>query len=85
MSWDEFTSLLSGLKPDTPLGNIVSIRSETNKDILKSFTPEQKKIRNDWQRRKAKTVTDMNKYNSDMKMFEKMFESLAKVGGKNGS
>lgn len=44
MSWDEFSSLLSGLKPDTPLGNIVSIRSETNKDILKHFTKEQKKL-----------------------------------------
>lgn len=82
MSWDEFSSLLSGIKPDTPLGNIVSIRSETNKDILKNFTPEQKKIRNDWHRRKAKMITDMDKYNNDMKMFEKMFENLAKVGGK---
>ena len=82
MSWDEFCTLLSGLKPDTPLGNIVSIRSENDKNILKHFTPQQKKIRADWQRRKAKKkkVTDMNKYNHDMKMFEKMFESLAKVG-----
>lgn len=83
MSWDEFCTLLSGLKPDTPLGNIVSIRSETDKNVLKHFTTQQKKIRADWQRRKAKKVkiTDMNKYNQDMKMFEKMFESLAKAGG----
>lgn len=83
MSWDEFCTLLSGIKPDTPLGNIVSIRSETDKNVLKHFTPQQKKIRSDWQRRKAKKVkiTDMNKYNQDMKMFEKMFESLAKAGG----
>lgn len=83
MTWDEFCTLLSGLKSDTPLGNIVSIRSETDKNVLKYFTPQQKKIRTDWQRRKAKKekVTDMKKYNHDMKMFEKMFESLAKVGG----
>ena len=81
MSWDEFSSLLSGLKPDTPLGNIVSIRSEKNKDILKNFTPEQKKIRSEWQKRKAKVISDVDKYNQDMKMFEKMFENLAKVGG----
>lgn len=43
MTWDEFCTLLSGLKPDTPLGNIVSIRSETDKDILKHFTPQQKR------------------------------------------
>lgn len=81
MSWDEFRSLLSGLKPDTPLGNIVSIRSETDKDILKNFTPEQKKIRSDWQRRKSKQITNIEQYNKDMKMFEKMFENLAKAGG----
>ena len=71
------------MKSDTPLGNIVSIRSETDKNVLKYFTPQQKKIRTDWQRKRAKKekVTDMKKYNHDMKMFEKMFESLAKVGG----
>lgn len=81
MSWDEFCSLLSGLKSDTPLGTIVSIRSETNKEILKNFTMEQKKIRNQWANRKSNKVNDMEKYNHDMKMFEKMFASLAKVGG----
>jgi len=85
MTWDEFTTLLSGLKPDTPLGNIVSIRSETNKDILKHFTPQQKKIRSDWKKRNVKKVVNMDRYNHDMKMFEKMFESLAKVGGMNGT
>lgn len=34
MSWGEFCSLLSGLMPDTPLGQIVGIRSE--KDPKKS-------------------------------------------------
>lgn len=80
MSWDEFCTLLSGLKPDTPLGNIVSIRSETDKNILKHFTPQQKKIRNDWQKRNIKKVTNMDKYNQDMQLFEKMFASLAKAG-----
>lgn len=80
MSWDEFCTLLAGLKHDTPLGNIVSIRSETDKDILKHFTPQQKKIRSDWQKRKVKKVINMDQYNNDMKMFEKIFEGMAKVG-----
>ena len=84
MSYDEFCTLLSGLKPDTPLGSIVSIRSETDKDIIKHFTPQQKKIRNDWTKRNVKKVVDMEQYNNDMKMFEKMFENLAKAGGING-
>ena len=84
MSYDEFCTLLSGLKPDTPLGSIVSIRSETDKDIIKHFTPQQKKIRNDWAKRNVKKVVDMEQYNNDMKMFEKMFENLAKAGEING-
>lgn len=81
MSWDEFCTLLSGLGPKTPLGGLVSIRSENDKEILKHFTPEQKKIRSDWQRRKAKkSVMSKEKYEADMLMFEKMFASLAKVG-----
>lgn len=80
MSWDEFCTLLAGLRHDTPLGNIVSIRSETDKEIIKHFTQQQKKIRSDWINRKSKTVTNMDKYNHDMQMFEKMFASLAKVG-----
>lgn len=84
MSYDEFCTLLSGLKPDTPLGSIVSIRCETDKDVIKHFTPQQKKIRNDWAKRNVKKVVDMEQYNNDMKMFEKMFENLAKAGGLNG-
>ena len=84
MSWDEFCTLLSGLKSDTPLGNIVSIRSETDKNILKNFTPQQRKIRSEWQRRKAKKIVNMDQYKQDMQMFEKMFASLAKAGEING-
>lgn len=80
MSWDEFCTLLAGLKHDTPLGNIVSIRNETDKEILKHFTPQQKKIRSDWQKRKVKKVINMDQYNNDMKMFEKIFEGMAKAG-----
>ena len=28
MDWIEFTTLLAGIMPDTPLGNIISIRAE---------------------------------------------------------
>jgi hypothetical protein len=48
MSWSEFCSLLSGIMPETPLGRVVSIRAEKDPKIIKNFTKEQKKIRNDW-------------------------------------
>jgi predicted small secreted protein len=34
--------------PDTPLGKIVSIRAETDPEIIKKFSKDQKKIHNDW-------------------------------------
>ena len=41
MSWDEFCTLLAGLMADTPLGQVVTIRSEDDKEVLKNFTKEQ--------------------------------------------
>ncbi|MDO5547957.1 MAG: Gp15 family bacteriophage protein [Eubacteriales bacterium] len=57
MPWEEFCDLLSGLGADTPLGKIVGIRSENDREVLKHFTPEQRCIRSEWQRRTAKTVS----------------------------
>lgn len=72
LEWDEFLNLLSGLLPETPLGRIVSIRLEKNPDVLKEFTPEQKKIRSDWQR---KNVVKLN-YGEAMANFDAMFRAL---------
>lgn len=57
MSWEEFKTLLAGINAKTPLGRIVSIRSETDKDVIKEFTPEMRRIRNEWQTRNAKAKT----------------------------
>lgn len=48
MTWDEFSTLLCGLGADSPLCRIVRIRSEKDGNVLKSYTPEQHRIRNDW-------------------------------------
>lgn len=57
MSWGEFSTLLAGIMPETPLGQIVSIRSETDKEMLKHFTSDQYRIRNDWRSRRAREMT----------------------------
>ena len=57
MSWGEFSTLLAGIMPETPLGQIVSIRSEDDKETLKHFTPEQHKIRNEWRSLQAREMT----------------------------
>ena len=56
MKWDEFRDLLVGIAPDTALGRMVSIRAENDKEVLKRFSKEQRRIRNDWRNRRAKSV-----------------------------
>ena len=51
LQFDEFLNLTSCLMPDTPLGQIVAIRSETDADVIRNFTEAQMKIRDDWVRR----------------------------------
>jgi hypothetical protein len=69
MSWQEFCSLLNGIMPKTPLGSIVAIRSEEDKDILKNFTKEQHKIRNDW-RNRNNPIKDMTNEEKEEKIKE---------------
>ena len=69
MTWSEFATLLSGLMPDTPLGQIISIRAEKDKEIIKRFTKDQK-------RRQSKNV-DKESYEDAMNAFKNMFISMA--------
>lgn len=77
MKWDEFRDLLVGIGPETPLGRIVSIRSETDKDILKQFSREQHRIRNEWRSRRAKQVPRGN-MEEILESFKKAFIGMAK-------
>ena len=54
MKWHEFKALLIGLSPDTVLGRIVNIRAEEDEETLKNYTPEMRKIRDDWRKKMAK-------------------------------
>ena len=81
MSWDEFTTLLAGLNGDTPLGRIVSIRSESNPDRIKQFTAAEKKIRKEWAMRHRRVVSDKKEYDAAMAGFHSMFKALSEKGG----
>lgn len=61
MKWGEFKALLAGISPETPLGRVVSIRAEDDKEVLKHFTREQRRIRNEWRGRKAKEMTEQER------------------------
>lgn len=76
MKWAEFKSLLTGIAPDTALGRIVSVRAETDKNILKNFNKEQHRIRNEWQRRRAKEVTPQQR-DAVLEQFKQAFIDMA--------
>lgn len=69
MSWGEFTTLLSGIMPKTPLGQVISIRSENDKDMLKYFNQEQHRIRNKWRNRNV-LIIDKKHAEQQIKMFQ---------------
>ena len=83
MKWDEFANLLYGLGPDTALGRIVAIRTEEDKEILKNFTPEQHRIRNEWKRRRAKQIAktaDKAQIQDQMNLIKLGFLSMDGIG-----
>lgn len=54
LDFKEFLTLLGGLMNKTPLGQMIEIRSEDDKDRLKTFSQEQHQIRNEWRTKSAK-------------------------------
>ena len=84
MKWDEFRDLLVGIGPDTALGRIVSIRAEEDEDILKNFTQEQHRIRNEWKRKRARILekmTDRTAMEADLTGIKAAFMRMAGMGG----
>ena len=49
---------------DTPLGQVVGIRAETDAETIKNFTDAQMKIYNDWKNRDMSN--NEQKYNENM-------------------
>ena len=71
MSWSEFCTLLAGIMPETPLGQVVSIRCENDKEVLKRFTKEQHRIRNEWRSRRTKAVAlNKDEAKKQLKIFQ---------------
>lgn len=76
MSWAELCSDISGLMHDTPLGNIVEIRSEEDKEKLKYFTQEQKNIRWKYRTKMAQNM-DKEEFKKVIADLQKMFKEMA--------
>ena len=78
VSWDEFRALLSGLSPDTALGRVVAIRTETDTDAIKHFTKDQRRLYDAWQERRARHMSEVQ-YEREMQALERFI--LSQIGG----
>ena len=79
VSWDEFRSLLVGLGPETPLGRVVAIRSETDDNVIKHFTTDQRRIHDSWRKHQMEQMTP-EAYDREMEGLERMFAALCGGG-----
>lgn len=73
-------TLLSGISSDSVLGSVVGIRSETDAEKIKNFTPQQRKIRNDWRRNHRPVISKTEDLDKVMAGFKNMFISIGKEG-----
>ena len=76
MDYAEFCNFVSGLMPDTPLGNIIQIRSKNDEEVLKNFTQEQKDIRWEYRNKIAKKISEEDFKNVIAEM-QKAFKEMA--------
>lgn len=81
MKWLEISALIAGIGPETPLGRIVAIRAETDKDRIKEFSDGQKQIWRSWRSKLAEQKTE-----ADLTAVLDMFKSgfIKTAGGADG-
>lgn len=72
----EWLMLVSGLMEDTPLGQVVMIRKETDRRRLKGFTRHEHRVRSEWQRYRAAQKRASAPAEEYAVMFEKMFSDM---------
>nr|DAQ65721.1 MAG TPA: hypothetical protein [Caudoviricetes sp.] len=82
LTWGELSSYIEGINSDTPLGQIISIRSENDRDKLKNFTQEQHKIRNEYRSKMNKKVSKISEkeFKEQLEGMKQAFIAIA--GGK---
>lgn len=81
MPWTEFCTLVAGLMPDTPLGQIVGIRAERDPEAIRNFSSDQSSIYNTWQKKQTlDQLEDTEKLDKDMQALSDMFASMFGTG-----
>lgn len=75
LSWGELCSDIAGLNGDTPLGNVIRIRSEKDPEVIKKFSQAEREIYNKWNNRQITAMSEQD-YEQAMKNIEKVFLAI---------
>lgn len=75
LSWGELCSDIAGLNGDTPLGNVIRIRSEKDPKVIKKFSQAEREIYNKWNNRQITAMSEQD-YEQAMKNIEKVFLAI---------
>lgn len=76
MDWVEFTTLLNGITADTPLGKIIQIRAEDDREIINNFSKHEREIHDDWSRKQFEKKYKNKDKNEAMNEIKQMFKGL---------
>ena len=77
LHYTDWAKMVSGLMDDTPLGRIVGIRRETDRDVLKHYTKEQRQVRSDWAAFRASKIVKTD----DVKRMAQLEQMIAGMFG----
>ena len=81
MPWDEFTNLLSALGRDTPLVQMALIRKETDPDVIKNFTEEQKEENRRWREKIREKYSAQHMSKEEVEARYEKIRSMFRNGG----
>lgn len=76
LHYSDWYRLVAGLMEDTPLGRIVQIRAETDREAIERMGEYEQGVRRRWREFRANKVKAEVKPEQYAAMFEKMFENM---------
>ena len=73
--------LVAGLSTQTPLGQTVAVRMEQDKEIIRRFSPQQKKVRAEWQNFLAARAFGSDDAKKNLQNLQMAFKQMYGTGG----
>lgn len=79
--YKDWAMLVAGLSTQTPLGQTVAVRMEQDKEIIRRFSPQQKKVRAEWQNFLAARAFGSDDAKKNLQNLQMAFKQMYGTGG----